>query len=45
MGCRSVGDFEAARREHAGQVRKIFDRRLKSEGTLPPPDSFPPEFA
>ena len=45
MGCRSVRDFEAARREHAGQVRKIFDRRLKSEGTLPPPDPFPPEFA
>ena len=45
MGCETVTQFDASRRAHTGEVRRIFDRHLKSEKIPAPAESFPREFA
>lgn len=45
MRCRSLKEFEAARRTHTGNVRTIFDKVLKGEMPLAPNQSpFPKHF-
>jgi glutamate-ammonia-ligase adenylyltransferase len=44
MGFNSAGAFEAARRAHTDNVRRIFDSRLKSEKSTAAAEAFPREF-
>ncbi len=44
MNFGSIEEFETARQAHSGQVRRIFDQRLRSDKPPGAADSFPPEF-
>ena len=44
MGFKSAAEFEAARRAHTDNVRRIFDSRLKSDKPTAAADAFPREF-
>ena len=41
MGCETLAEFEAARRKHSGNVRRIYDQILPGEEA--PDSSLPPE--
>ena len=46
MGFADAGQFESARAEHTGNVRRVFERRLKSASSrVPRGDALPGEFA